>query len=48
MGLAQMRQIAAWMLRALKNPDDPAGLTRIRQEVAQLCQQFPVPALAES
>ena len=44
MGPDEMRTIAGWILRALKSPNDEAALAIIRQEVSQLCQQFPVPA----
>jgi len=48
MGPAQMRTIGAWMLEALKNPEDSAVQQRIRGEVGELCRQFPVPAAALS
>ena len=41
---ADMKRIGGWMLSALKAPDDAALHTRIRGEVFDLCQQFPVPA----
>jgi glycine hydroxymethyltransferase len=41
-----MRTIGAWMIEALKSPDDNVVLARIRSEIRQLCQQFPVPAAA--
>jgi glycine hydroxymethyltransferase len=44
MGTAEMTRIADWMLSALKAPDDEPLHTRIRGEVVDLCQQFPVPA----
>jgi glycine hydroxymethyltransferase len=43
MGVAEMRQIAAWILDALKHADDTARLERIRSEVVQLGRQFPAP-----
>jgi glycine hydroxymethyltransferase len=42
----QMRTVGAWMLAALRAPDDEATLNRIRSEIKELCQQFPVPAAA--
>lgn len=42
----QMRQIGAWMLTALRSPNDEVALNRIRGEIRELCQQFPVPAAA--
>ncbi len=44
LGTDEMRRIGQWILMALKKPDDEAGLERIREEVRQLCAQFPVPA----
>jgi glycine hydroxymethyltransferase len=44
MGPGEMKRIGAWMVAALKSPDDAALHTRIRGEVFDLCQQFPVPA----
>jgi glycine hydroxymethyltransferase len=46
LGTSEMQQIGAWILSALKNPQDSALLARVRQDVATLCQQFPVPAAA--
>jgi glycine/serine hydroxymethyltransferase len=44
MGADEMTRIAAWILRALKSPDDQGVLDTIRAEVADLAEQFPVPA----
>ena len=44
MGTDEMRRIAAWILEALRHADDPATLARVRGEVADLAEQFPVPA----
>jgi glycine hydroxymethyltransferase len=38
----QMRQIAAWITRALAQREDDAALERIRREVAELAAQFPL------
>ena len=46
MGVEEMRNIGGWILAALRAPQDTALLTRIRGEVADLCQHFPVPAAA--
>jgi len=46
MGQDEMRTIGRWMLEALKTPDDEAVQRRIRGQVSELCQQFPVPAAA--
>ncbi|MCW8858993.1 MAG: serine hydroxymethyltransferase [Deltaproteobacteria bacterium] len=39
---AEMRQVADWIDRALKNIDNAAELAQIRSEVKLLCQQFPL------
>ena len=38
----EMRQIAAWIEKALARRNDDAALERIRQEVAELANQFPL------
>ncbi|HEY2883451.1 MAG TPA: serine hydroxymethyltransferase [Pirellulales bacterium] len=40
----EMRKVGAWILRALKAADNESELAKIRGEVLDLCQQFPVPA----
>ena len=40
----EMRQIANWIDVALAHASDKAVLERIRQQVRELCQQFPAPA----
>jgi glycine hydroxymethyltransferase len=42
----EMRSIAGWMLEVLRSPDDAAAQRRIRAQVSELCEQFPVPATA--
>jgi glycine hydroxymethyltransferase len=44
MGPSEMRSIANWIIQALKGATDEAALAKIRREVLELCQQFPVPA----
>jgi glycine hydroxymethyltransferase len=44
MGAAEMQQVADWILRVLKAPEDEQVITTTRQEVAELAEQFPVPA----
>jgi glycine hydroxymethyltransferase len=44
-GLAEMDQVGNWILSVLQNPQDEAGLNRVREEVAALCRRFPVPGL---
>jgi glycine hydroxymethyltransferase len=46
MGPEEMRTIGAWMLAALRAPEDSRALERIRSEIRQLCGHFPVPAAA--
>jgi glycine hydroxymethyltransferase len=46
MGPAQMRDIAMWIVSAVKNPDNRKRLEEIRRDVSALCAQFPVPAAA--
>jgi glycine hydroxymethyltransferase len=43
MGRREMQSIGGWILQVLKAPDDESLAKRIRGEVLQLCQQFPVP-----
>jgi glycine hydroxymethyltransferase len=43
MGPDEMRRIADWILESLKHPEDEAVHERIRQEVCELGDQFPVP-----
>ena len=38
----EMRTIAAWIVSALDKRNDDAALTRIRGEVAELANQFPL------
>jgi glycine hydroxymethyltransferase len=38
----EMRLIAAWITRALDQRNDDAALDRIRVEVAELANQFPL------
>ena len=39
---AEMRMIAAWIAKALEQRNDDAALERIRREVAELANQFPL------
>jgi glycine hydroxymethyltransferase len=39
---AEMRQVAVWIDRALKNADNEGELGKIRNEIRELCQQFPL------
>ncbi|MCC7475735.1 MAG: serine hydroxymethyltransferase [Pirellulales bacterium] len=46
MKIDQMRAIGGWMLAALRAPNDDGELARIRGDIRELCQHFPVPAAA--
>ncbi len=48
MGLDEMTRIGGWILEALKAPQDTARCAAIRQEVLELCNQFPVPGIPAS
>jgi glycine hydroxymethyltransferase len=41
-----MRAIAAWMVQALRHPDDAALLARLAGEVHTFCRRFPLPGVA--
>jgi glycine hydroxymethyltransferase len=38
----EMRQIAAWIAKALDQRNDDAALDKIRHEVAELANRFPL------
>ena len=44
MGVDEMKRIAAWILRVLKNPADESLVETTKREVAELAEQFPAPA----
>lgn len=46
MDTAEMKTIASWISKSLRNAEDDALHASIRQEVRELCQSFPVPAAA--
>ena len=39
---AEMKQIAGWIASGLEQRNDPAALKKIRAEVFELCEQFPL------
>lgn len=41
----EMRRLADWMVKALKNHGDEGALTAVRNEVEEMCTQFPVPGI---
>jgi glycine hydroxymethyltransferase len=44
MGTSEMKQIADWILRVLKSPSDQQVIATTKGDVAELAEQFPVPA----
>ncbi|MCA9166929.1 MAG: serine hydroxymethyltransferase [Planctomycetales bacterium] len=46
MGPAEMRRVGEWMLDALRHHGDVSKLAEIRAAVAEMCDHFPVPAMA--
>jgi glycine hydroxymethyltransferase len=44
-GTAEMKQIAAWIVKIISNIGDTALQGQVRQEVGQMCQRFPVPGI---
>ena len=44
MGPAEMKQISTWILDVLKSPDDQHVISTTKAAVAELAEQFPVPA----
>jgi glycine hydroxymethyltransferase len=43
----EMRRLAGWIGDVLANPVDAAVQARVREQVRELCQQFPAPANAD-
>ena len=44
-GKAEMKQIAAWIVKVIKQPDDAAVIEEVRGEVERMCKRFPVPGI---
>jgi glycine hydroxymethyltransferase len=44
MGAAEMKQVAGWILGVLRSPEDEKVIETTRRDVAELAEQFPVPA----
>ena len=42
---AGMKQLATWILEAVKNKDSESNLTAIKSEVEKFCTRFPVPGI---
>ena len=47
MGAQEMRQLAGWMLEALRHHADETVHARIRSEVEETCARFPVPGIGD-
>jgi glycine hydroxymethyltransferase len=45
MGPAEMKQIAAWIVKVISNIGDQNVKTQIKEEVLQMCARFPVPGI---
>ena len=46
MGGAEMEQLAAWIVEALRRHDDATALARLKGEVENTCRRFPVPGIS--
>ncbi len=44
-GTAEMKQIAAWIVKIIGDVGDTALQEKVKQEVGQMCQRFPVPGI---
>jgi glycine hydroxymethyltransferase len=44
-GEPEMKKIALWIDKAIKNKNNDKELARIKKEVKELCQRFPVPGI---
>jgi glycine hydroxymethyltransferase len=45
MKVAEMTRVGAWIVAALKAADNAEALERIRGEIREFCQSFPVPGI---
>jgi glycine hydroxymethyltransferase len=48
MGAEEMRRVAAWMVRVMKDPDGEGVREGVRREVAEFAKAFPVPGITDS
>ena len=48
MGGAEMEQLAAWIVEALRRHDDAPALARLKGEVENTCRRFPVPGISNN
>ncbi|MEM9352519.1 MAG: serine hydroxymethyltransferase [Planctomycetota bacterium] len=44
MGPEEMRRVGCWILEALRAPEEESVLARVKGEIREMCEQFPVPA----
>ncbi len=47
MGAGEMRRVAAWMMRVLKDPDGDGVREGVRVEVAEFAKAYPVPGISD-
>jgi glycine hydroxymethyltransferase len=47
MGTDEMKLVAAWIIRVLKEPDGEGVREAVRQEVAAFARAFPVPGITD-
>jgi len=45
MNEADMQRIGAWIVKALKAPEDEGALTTMKAETEELCRSYPVPGI---
>ena len=45
MNEAEMKQLAGWLVKALRNHEDQAVLDAVRAEVEEMCKRYPVPGI---
>jgi glycine hydroxymethyltransferase len=48
MGADEMRRVAAWMMRVLKDPDGDGVRESVRAEVAEFARTYPVPGITDT
>ncbi|MFN8507188.1 MAG: serine hydroxymethyltransferase [Dehalococcoidia bacterium] len=48
MGADEMKRVAAWILRVLKDPDGDGVRETVRKEVAEFARPFPVPGITDA
>jgi glycine hydroxymethyltransferase len=42
---AEMKQLAGWLVKALRNHEDQSALNSVRAEVEEMCKRYPVPGI---